>query len=325
MDGEYKVFHLTAEPVTKTIYDEKINLLRDFIEKHNRYSGPVMKLPVNIQKVDGWGYNGNIPGPTIIVNKGDLVRIHLQNNLSEPTTINWHGLIIPNDQDGTGGNQDLVPEGNEGPATAIITPGKSGMYEFEIVNEPGTYMYHSGFNDTKQLLQGLAGLLIVLPEDGKDRTDKDFAILLQDWMVGAKGILKYLSTDRNWFTYNGLSAPNFPVLVANEGDLVRIRFANLGLFSHPIHLHGYTFQIVGTEGGPIPPSAQWPGATVTIGPGESRDIEFLATNPGLWKLHCHILQYTLNNPSYFARKEPVDILPEGGLFTYLYIQPKEQK
>lgn len=311
LDGNVKVFHLVAEPVLKTIYDEKIDLTEAFVKKHNRYTGPTMKVPVAIQKIRGWGYNKGIPGPTIIVNEKDHVRFLVLNKLPEPTTIHWHGLIVPNDEDGTGGTADPV-----------ILPGKTAVYEFPIVNKPGTYMYHSGFNDTKQVLKGLAGLFIVLPEDNEDPADKDFAVLLQDWMIPEKGEkIKYLSMERNWFTYNGLCGPNFPVLVVEEGDHVRIRFGNLGLMSHPIHLHGYSFHITGTEGGPIQPSAQWPGATVLVAPGESRNIEFVANNPGLWRLHCHVLHHILNDTTYFSRKEPIGILPDGGLWTYLYVKP----
>ncbi len=315
IDGNVKVFHLIAEPVEKVIYNGKINLLEEFVKKNNRYSGPTMKLPVEIQKIDGWGYNGNIPGPTIIVNQGDFVRFHVSNHLPEPTTVHWHGMIVPNDQDGTGGTADPV-----------IMPGKTAVYEFQIVNEPGTYMYHSGFNDTKQALKGLDGFLLVLPKDGVDLASSDFAIMLQDWAIpeGSEQI-KYLSMDRNWFTYNGLAAPNFPVLVVDEGERVRIRFGNLGLMSHPIHLHGYSFKITGTEGGPIQESAQWPAATVVIAPGETRDIEFIANNPGLWRLHCHVLHHILNDTSYFAQHQKNGIFPEGGLWTYLYVKPAKDQ
>ena len=102
------------------------------------------------------------------------------------------------------------------------------------------------------------GFFIVLPEDGEDTANSDFAIMLQEWEIPeGTDEIKYLSMDRNWFTYNGLVAPNFPVLSVEEGELVRIRFGNLGLMAHPIHLHGYSFKITGTEGGPIQPSAQW--------------------------------------------------------------------
>src|SRR4051812_31304047 len=57
--------------------------------------------------------------------------------------------------------------------------------------------------------------------------------------------------------------------------------------SHPIHFHGQTFLTTGTEGGPIPRSAQWPGNTVSVPAGTTRDIEFIADNPGDSPPHCH--------------------------------------
>src|SRR5579871_493576 len=62
--------------------------------------------------VDGWGYNGQIPGPTLRVNEGDTVRVHLINNLPVPTTIHWHGIDVPTNEDGVPGlSQDPVQPG----------------------------------------------------------------------------------------------------------------------------------------------------------------------------------------------------------------------
>jgi hypothetical protein len=66
---------------------------------------------------------------------------------------------------------------------------------------------------------------------------------------------------------------------------------------HPIHLHGHTFQVTGTEGGRIPESARIPGNTVLVGVAQSRDIEFVANNPGNWMLHCHLPHHMMNQMS----------------------------
>ena len=63
---------------------------------------------------------------------------------------------------------------------------------------------------------------------------------------------------------------------------------------HPIHLHGYSFQIVGTDGGPIPKCAQWPDATVQVPVGATRTVEFVADAPGDWAFHCHKSHHTMN-------------------------------
>ena len=71
--------------------------------------------------VDGWGYNGQIPGPTLRVTEGDRVRVHLLNHLPVPTTIHWHGLDVPLAMDGVPGlSQDPVPPG--------------GTFTYEIVS-----------------------------------------------------------------------------------------------------------------------------------------------------------------------------------------------
>jgi hypothetical protein len=75
---------------------------------------------------------------------------------------------------------------------------------------------------------------------------------------------------------------------------VRIRFVNLGMDHHPMHLHGHTFYITGTEGGRIPETAWWPGNTVLVGVAQARDVEFVANNPGDWMVHCHLPHHNMN-------------------------------
>lgn len=312
MEGKWKVFDITAEPVKKVIYDHKVNTLTPFEKRSNRYYGKEMKLPNQTEVLEGWGYNGQIPGPAIVVYEGDFVRFNFLNKLPEPTTVHWHGLILPNDEDGAGGTDDPV-----------IQPGKKTVYQFQV-NQVGTFMYHSGFNDTKQVQKGSSGFFIALPKKHDNRPRKDFAIMLQMFtMPPGGGEPTVFSMNPDWFTYNGVVAPNAPVLEVDEGDLVRIRFGNLSTMYHPIHLHGYSFKIVGTDGGPIPKSAQWPGATVGIAPGQTRDIEFLANNPGLWRLHCHILLHVVNENPYWAKQKKLGILPAGGMYTYLYVKPRK--
>ena len=313
-DGKWKVFTLIAEPVNQVIYTKDENTLIPYVKDANRYYGKEMILPIQEEVLEGWGYNGQIPGPAIIVNEGDYVRLVVHNKLPEPTAVHWHSLIVPNDMDGTGGTADPV-----------IEPGKSAVYEFQV-KQIGTFMYHSGFNDTKQVQKGMGGFFISLPKYPKHQDEKDFAIMLQMFTLPSKSSKPTVfSMDPNWFTYNGVCAPNAPVLSVKEGDRVRIRLANLSTNSHPIHLHGYTYKIVGTEGGAIPESAQWPATTVDVAPGQTRDIAFIANNPGLWRLHCHKLLHIVNDNSYWKKQKDLGILPVGGMFTYLYVEPKEKK
>ena len=64
--------------------------------------------------------------------------------------------------------------------------------------------------------------------------------------------------------------------------------------NHPMHLHGYSFEVTGTDGGWVPPTARWPEVTVDVGVGQMRAIEFTADRPGDWAFHCHKSHHTMN-------------------------------
>jgi hypothetical protein len=101
--------------------------------------------------------------------------------------------------------------------------------------------------------------------------------------------------DFNLLTMNGKCFPGTESLVAKLGDKVRIRFGNLSAMDHhPIHLHGFYFNVVGTDGGEIPPAARWPETTVLVPTGSTRDIEFVADAEGDWPMHCHMTHHLMN-------------------------------
>jgi len=172
----------------------------------------------------------------------------------------------------------------------------------------------------KQDDYGLQGFLISHPKKYDEKIDRDIAIFLQQWRIlpGNKDP-DLVSMDFNWFTFNGFNAPNIPMIKVTQGDRVRIRFANIIMMSHPIHLHGYTWWVVGTEGGPIPKLAQWPGNTIEVSPGTMRDVEFVAWNPGIWRIHCHKFYHIMNAHA----DVPLPIMMKGGMFTILYVKPSD--
>ena len=306
-NGNVKVFRLTAQPIEQIIVDESISYLDPFIPQQNRIVSEFKKY-LKFQKIKGWGYNGTTPGPTIEAFEGDRVRIIVKNELPEPTSIHWHGIEVPNDQDGA------APETQH-----PIMPGETYIYEFTL-GQSGTLMYHSGYNVMKQDHMGLVGTFVIHPRHYEEKPDKQFVIMLQQWAIPPGSEYLNLTTmDFNWFTFNGHAAPNIPVLQVKQGERVRIRFSNLIMDSHPIHLHGYIWNEVGTEGGPIPHSAQRKGSTILVPAGTTRDVEFVAWNPGIWRIHCHKLHHIVN-----AHVEvPMDIMHHGGMFTLLYVEPKE--
>jgi hypothetical protein len=128
--------------------------------------------------------------------------------------------------------------------------------------------------------------------------DKDFVVLMQEYAVLPNNTVpNSMSMEYNWLTFNGKSGPASTPLVVRQGERVRIRFINLGMDHHPIHLHGHTFYTTGTEGGRIPEAAWCPGNTVLVGVAQSRDVEFVANNPGDWMIHCHLPHHMMNQMS----------------------------
>lgn len=225
------------------------------------------------ETVEIWGYNGKYPGPEIRATEGDKVRINFTNNLPEPTTIHWHGMEVPNDQDG-------VP----GITQPDIKPGESWTYEF-IVPKPGTMMYHTHSNTLVQLTRGLFGAFIVEPVGGLPQYDREYTLLLHE----TAGL----------YTINGHSFPKTlenDLLKIKSGERILIRLINAGQFHHPMHLHGHQFKVVQLDGNPL--ASPLVVNTQDIAPGQTVDLEVTGSNPGTWVFHCHIISHVTNKGVY---------------------------
>jgi manganese oxidase len=102
MNGEWKEFHLVAEPVVREM-------------------APGMNARL-------WGYNGQSPGPTIECVEGDKVRIFVTNKLPEHTTVHWHGMLVPNGMDGVGGLTQPHIEPGKDLCLRVCRPDKRHVY-----------------------------------------------------------------------------------------------------------------------------------------------------------------------------------------------------
>ena len=252
--------------------------------------GHLIAQPVQHEFAQGlaaecWGYNGSTPGPTIEAVEGDTLRIYVTNRLPEPTTVHWHGVILPNGMDGVAGlNQRAIPKG------------ETYVYEFQL-RHPGTYMYHPHFDEMTQIALGMGGMFIVHPRaPAGPRVDRDFALMASEWRidVGAKRPDPNEMTDFNVLTFNSKAFPATQPLLVGTRERVRIRFGNLGpMDHHPIHLHGLNFVVTQTDGGYVPRSAQYPETTVLVPVGSTRTIEFEPTEPGDWAMHCHMTHHVM--------------------------------
>lgn len=279
MHNRVKYFELVAEPVTRELIP-----------------GLYIK---------GWGYNGSIPGPTILVYPDDEVNIRVYNKLPQPTSVHWHGLNVPMVMDG-------VPDVQPSPK---IDPGCYFDYHFKITNPPGTHMYHTHHITSIQQMMGLGGGFIILePEHCKSNIQRDYFIMLQEFQVkGLKpGELKPgiydidpHGHDFNFSTMNGRSFPYITPLTIRHSENIRIRLGNIVEKAHPIHIHGHQFSVIAADGNNIPPNNRMLKNTIHVSSGETWDVVFNANNPGIWPFHCHIPHHMSNNMTN----------PTGGMFT----------
>jgi len=224
--------------------------------------------------VDAYGYGptdgqASVPGPLIRATEGDKVRINFTNELPEPTVIHFHGPKLPNSMDGV---VDVTQK--------VIGPGETFTYEF-VAQPGGTFMYHTHHNSAAQEAKGLYGLFIVDPKVPTVQYDKEY--------------IQVLSELGGYYLINGKAFPATAPIAAKTGERVLIRLVNLGQMTHPMHMHGNPFQIVATDGYPVPAGQELTKDVINIGPGERYDLLMTADNPGTWLFHCHILAHVQNH------------------------------
>ena len=236
-DGNVKVFHLTMAETT------------------------IETAPGVVKQA--YAFNGIIPGPVLRVDEGDRVRIIVDNQLPFPTSTHWHGMILPNDQDGVGGITQ-----------AHIEPGGQYVYEWTAV-ATGTHWYHA-HSSGRHIGKGLFGMLEVVPKKGDFEADHDYRLMIGDTDLG--------------FTLNGRSFPLTPTLETAVGETVRLRLVNTGDQVHAMHLHGIPFKVVAQDG--IPSEQPEQMDTLTIAPGQTFDLLFSEPYPGKWVLHCHMFVHS---------------------------------
>mgnify|MGYP003700503585 CR=1 FL=1 len=120
-------------------------------------------------KAQAFAVNGEVPGPLLRFEEGEEVTIHVTNTLDVPTSVHWHGLLLPGDMDG-------VPGFNGFPG---IAPGETFTYRFPI-RQAGTYWYHA--HSAYQEQEGVYGPLVIDPK-GADpvKADREHVIFLSDW------------------------------------------------------------------------------------------------------------------------------------------------
>ncbi len=239
--------------------------------------------------VEGWGYNETVPGPMIKLDVGDRVQVIVENELPMGTDVHWHGVRVPNDQDGVAPlTQDL------------IAPGESFTYEF-TADEPAVGMYHPHNHGQKKLPNGMFGAFLI----GDVGTDIPFPTgtvggreIPDDIEVAAEIPMILNDAGTIGMSLNGKSFPATEPIVVEQDDWIVIHYFNEGLQIHPMHLHQMPQLVFAKDGFPLD-APQWED-TVNVAPGERFSVLVHASDPGVWVLHCHILTHAEREEGMFG-------------------------
>lgn len=238
----------------------------------------LLAAPMNVTFDDGrvvpmFAFNGQIPGPLLQAKLGDRVIVHFTNQLSEPTTIHWHGVRVSDSMDGS-------PR-----ISSPIQPGESFTYDF-VVRDAGSFWYHPHMHSNLQVEMGLYGPIVV-----RGSADPEFDVerffTVDDLLLDANGrVAAPLATPmeshhgrigNHLFTNGRLDAVSLPAIEAGQVERWRlVNAANARTMS--LSLSGARFRVIGTDGGLL--RAPYTVQRLEMASGQRYDLEVVFDEPG---------------------------------------------
>lgn len=245
--------------------------------------------------------NGSLPGTEIRYREGDMFRVLVNNRLQVPTTLHWHGMLVPNYMDGVPGVTQMP-----------IGVGESVLYEYPI-RQSGTYWYHSHYNFQEQT--GMSGALIVEAKDEPYSYDHDVVVMMSDWLnQDPEGIIpqirgeqpetaavkppsgdykfpneKPFNVDINYPGYliNGRSNKSPWSRKVRAGDRIRLRLINSSTATFfRVKLDEHVMQIIAADGQNVEPVNV---DNLVIATAERYDVLVTVCKSGSFSLHAAAL------------------------------------
>lgn len=236
-----------------------------------------------------WTFNGTVPGSFIRARVGDDIELHLKNNENNtfPHNIDLHAV------NGPGGGAEAT----------FVAPGKEAIFNFKALN-PGLYVYHCATAPVgMHIANGMYGLILIEPEGGLPKVDKEFYIMQGDFYTkgkfGEKGLQEFdmdkaIDEHPEYVVFNGNTASLLgdKELQVKTGETVRFFVGNGGPnLTSSFHIIGEIFDKVYIEGGSkINENVQ----TTVIPPGGASIVEFKATVPGEYVIVDHAIFRAFN-------------------------------
>jgi FtsP/CotA-like multicopper oxidase with cupredoxin domain len=231
--------------------------------------------------IDGYAFDGQVPGPTIRATLGDALEVEVTNELDDDTTIHWHGIEVPWEQDGVTWMSDP------------IAPGETRLYSFTL-QRAGTFWYHPHMDVARQVDWGLYGALIVT-DPNEPATDIDRVFVLDDWeepdMEDDHADEHHADITEGVWTVNGVAGGE---IVLEAGTTARARFLN-------VSNHGYVDL---DAGGRVIARDQGLGDALgdeaILGPGDRIEVEWLV---GATAWDVIDKPYTIVGPSFWMEDQ----------------------
>ncbi len=298
----------------------------DLVIEEQRWTPDTKLRPVRALTV-----NGGIPGPTLRLREGEVVRIHVHNRLKkEETSIHWHGLLLPNAQDG-------VPH----VTTPPIQPGATHTFQFEL-RHAGTYWYHSHTELQEQ--SGVYGSIVVEPRGGvRERANRDEVVVLSDWTLERpEEVMRTLMSGNDWYEFKkgsiqslfgamkadewksfwereksrmpamDISDVAYDAFLANgqrehdpgirNGETARLRFINAGASTY-FYLQSATgpLRIVAADGPTVKPIQV---NRLLVGMAETYDVLVTVPRTGRWELRATAQDGSGHTSVWLGQGEP---------------------
>jgi len=204
------------------------------------------------KQVTALAINNQIPAPTIEVTVGDTLRVTFENKSNEASSIHWHGVLLPNDQDG-------VPY----LTTPPIRAHSSFTYQFPI-KHAGTYWYHSHTHLQEQ--RGMYGALIFHPADGETvKTDLDYVVVLSDWTnEKPSNVLANLKKDGDYYALKKDSVQSWDKVIQNGWPAIKNRLKGAWSRMGPMDISDIGYDAFLANGKTIETLDAQPGQTIRI-------------------------------------------------------------
>ncbi len=281
-------------------------------------------------------YNGHLPGPTIHVQEGQLLRVILHNQTKHATSLHFHGLVLPESIDGLASRDDT--------SGLLVKPGATYAYQF-VASPAGTYWYHPQIIHADQKANGLYGALIIDPkQEGENKTyDQDLVMVLSSIettpskelsahtqslqattqtsqtqkisnAVSPRNSTKGQTEITTYYLMNGQCAPAIPPIGIQAGSRIKLRLINAAQAPIPIHLTGHRFELDALNGDTMGAHFQTTRDTLTLGVSDRADIEFTADNPGVWSFGSEAVEQSTTNGKF-----------PGGIACVIIYAPKAQQ